>query len=50
MNELNRPDKIQVSADHTPGEHRTDSDDAFTGTGCIFEPGECCSVTRRAGR
>ena len=29
MNELTRPDHIRVSADPTPGEHRTDSDDAF---------------------
>ena len=29
MNELHRPDKIRVSADNAPGEHRTDSDEAF---------------------
>lgn len=35
------PDHLYVCADTTPGVHRTDSDDAATGTGAIFDSCEC---------
>ena len=37
MPDCNRPDHLIVIADHIPGAHVTDSEDIFTGRGCIFD-------------
>ena len=42
MADTARPDLVHVIADHTPGPHRTDSDDLVTGTVHVFHRCDYC--------